>query len=125
VDNINLNKSVFNKEEFNKTVDTSFRQLIKPQITEKPLFTVEEFFEKYEFLFFEIPKEGENNSHEYLVKRSGEYINYDKLNEEIEALLEEITELRQEILDLNQKNFDLEMKNSGVNTRSSAKILRT
>jgi hypothetical protein len=45
---------------------------------------------------------------------SGEYINFDKINDEIQALLEEITELRQEILNLNQENYVLKLKSSGV-----------
>jgi hypothetical protein len=55
-------------------------------------------------LFFDIPKFGETNSHEYLIKTSQEYIGTSALvNDEIQALVDEITELRQENLDLQQQ----------------------
>lgn len=104
---VNLNKNVFNKEGFTKTVDTSFTQLVTPEVSPTPSFTVDDFFVQYENLFFEIPKEGETNSHQYLVQKSGEYINFTQVSEEIEALLEEIAQLRQDNLDLNQALTDL------------------
>lgn len=110
---INLNKNVFNKQDFLKTVDTSFSQLSTPPVDEEPQsISLDEFFEEYEKLFFEIPKEGELNSHEYLAQRSGEYVNFELTNEEIQALLEEITELRQSNLDLQQEVFDLQLNQS-------------
>ena len=60
--------------------------------------TVEEFFGLYNSLFYDIPALGETNSHEYLVKTSGEYINYEERNEEIEALQAEIAQLRSDLL---------------------------
>ena len=118
---INLNKSVFNKEDFLKTVDTSFSQLIPPPTEEEETFTVDQFFEEYEKLFFEIPKEGEVNSHEYLAQRSGEYASFEQVNEEIQALLDEIAELRQSNLDLQQEVFDLQINQSLPNDLSSAR----
>ena len=41
---------------------------------------------------------GPTNSHEYLVKTSGEYINFDEDNEIIAALQKEIAQLRQDLL---------------------------
>lgn len=106
---INLNKNVFNKEDFLKTVDTSFTQLVPPPQEEEEVFGVDQFFEEYEKLFFEIPKEGDVNSHEYLAQRSGEYANFELVNEEIQALLDEIAELRESNLDLQQEVFDLQI----------------
>ena len=40
---INLNKNVFNKEDFLKTVNTSFTQLIPPTPVEVPAMNVDEF----------------------------------------------------------------------------------
>jgi hypothetical protein len=114
MDRVDLNKNVFGKNDFLKTVDTTFNELIKPPVIEEKLMSVDIFFKEYERLFFEIPKEGEFNSHEYLVQRSGEYINFDKINEEIQVLLDEIADLRQEILDLNQENYTLKLQNSGI-----------
>ena len=41
---------------------------------------------------------GSSNSHEYLVKTSGDYINFDQDNEIIVALRAEITQLRRDLL---------------------------
>ena len=104
---INLNKNVFNKQDFLNTVDTSFTQLVLPITLATPIFTVDDFFVQYENLFFQIPKEGDINSHQYLVERSGAYIEFNRVNEEIQALLEEISQLRQENLELNQAIADI------------------
>ena len=51
---INLNKGVFNKRAYLKTIDTSFKELgvstIQEQITAQP--TVQEFFDLYNTLFY-------------------------------------------------------------------------
>jgi len=107
---VDLNKNVFNKADFLKTVDASFKQLVPPPTEEVPTFTVDDFFVEYENLFFEIPKEGETNSHRYLAQRSGEYANFELVNEEIQALLDEIASLRQENIDLQQQVFDLQIE---------------
>ena len=103
-ENINLNKNVFNKRDYTKTIDPSFTQLgvqtIQEQIDEQP--TVEEFFILYNQLFYEIPEVGETNSHEYLIKTSSEYINFEETDELVQALQKEIGELREEILQLQQ-----------------------
>ena len=106
---INLNKNVFNKQDFLNTVDTSFTQLVLPITLATPILTVDDFFVQYENLFFQIPKEGDINSHQYLVERSGAYIEFNRVNEEIQALLEEITQLRQENLELNQAIADISL----------------
>jgi|TARA_R110000824_G_scaffold76113_1_gene192955 hypothetical protein len=126
---INLNKNVFNKADFLKTVDTSFTQLVPPTPVEIPVMNVDEFFAEYDRLFYEIPKEGATNSHLYLVETSGEYINYEKINAEIQALLDEIASLRQELLDLNNDKLDLQLELATANTQNlstsdSAKSLR-
>ena len=118
MDRINLNKNVFNKEDFLKTVNTSFTQLIPPTPVEVPAMNVDEFFAEYDRLFYEIPKEGATNSHTYLVETSGEYINYDKINAEIQALLDEIASLRQEILTLNEEKLDLQLELANTNTQN-------
>ena len=103
-ENIKLNKVVFNKTDYNKVINTSFTQLgVKPiqeQIDEQP--SVQEFFNLYNDLFYEINELGETNSHEYLVKTSGDYIAFDDNNEIIEALQKEIADLRVELLNTQQ-----------------------
>ena len=102
---INLNKLVLNKEEYNKVINTSFTQLgvktVQEQINEQP--SIQEFFNLYNDIFYEINELGETNSHEYLVKTSGEYISFDENNEIIVALQTEITNLRIELLEAQQQ----------------------
>ena len=58
-----INRQVFEKSQFDKTIDTNFTQLTSslPPITSS-LPTVDEFFSLYESLFFTIPKFGDLNS---------------------------------------------------------------
>ena len=102
---IKLTKQVYDKNQYQKVIDTSFTQLVQPAvITGSALPTVNQFFDYYNQLFFDIPKFGETNSHEYLIKTSQEYIGISNVvNDEIQALIDEITELRQENLDLQQQ----------------------
>src|SRR6056300_1569941 len=94
-----LNRQVFDKSEFNDTFSTEFTQLVStpdPSFFDIDLATQEDFFILYEKFFYEIPKEGDINSHTYLIQTSGEYVNFIPQQEEITALLQEISELRRE-----------------------------
>ena len=97
---VNLTKNSFSKTQYPKVIDTEFSQLT-PQDTE-PIavqdVSVDEFFVLYDKLFFDIPQRG-SNSHETLITTSTEYIGYNPLTTEIEALQQEITELRRQLLD--------------------------
>jgi len=116
MENVNLNRQVFNKQKFNDTVDTTFSELgVQEQdlnFFDLNLATVDDFFTLYNRLFFEIPKEGAINSHTFLVKESGDYVGAQQVNEEIQALLQEIADLREENLTLRQANADLIIDNS-------------
>ena len=108
--NVNLNRQVFDKKKFNETVDTSFTQLVTqpdPTFFDLNLATVEDFFTLYEKFFFQIPKEGEVNSHTYLIKESSDYVGFQANSEDIQALLDEIAQLRQENLSLRQEQVDI------------------
>ena len=76
---IDLDKKVYSKTEYPKVIDTKFNQLgvssINTQIEET--FTVTDFFNEYNNLFYEIPALGDINSHEYLITTSTEYIGYE------------------------------------------------
>ena len=104
-ENINLNKEVFNKRDYTKTINTTFTQLdvktVQEQIDAQP--TVQEVFNLYNELFYEINELGETNSHEYLIKTSSEYIDFEKNNELVEALQREIAQLREELLETQQQ----------------------
>lgn len=103
--NINLNKKVFFKKDYIKTINPSFEELgVKPiqeQIDEQP--TVQEFFNMYNTLFYQINELGETNSHEFLIKTSSEYIQTEQNDELIEALQKEISNLREELLQTQQE----------------------
>jgi len=104
-ENIKLNKEVFAKRPYNKIIDTSFNefgiQSIQEQLDAQP--TVQEFFNLYNELFYQINELGPTNSHEYLVKTSGQYIAFDEDNDLIEALQLEIANLRKELLGSQQE----------------------
>ena len=110
--NIKLNKEVFNKRDYEKTISTPFTQLgvktIQEQIDNQP--TVQEFFNLYNELFYEINELGETNSHEYLIKTSSQYINFEESNELLEALQKEIAQLREELLETQKQLADSSTK---------------
>lgn len=109
-ESINFNKQVYNKEQYSKVIDTSFKQLgvvsIQDQIAAQP--NTEEFFSMYNDLFYNIPELGATNSHEYLIKTSSEYIGFKANQEEILALQEEIAKLRTELLDSQKQVISLQ-----------------
>lgn len=121
MENVNLNRQVFNKQKFNDTVDTTFSELgVQEQdlnFFDLNLATVDDFFILYNKLFFEIPKEGAINSHTFLVKESGDYVGSQQFNEEIQALLQEITDTREENVTLRQDNVDLIVENTKLGTQ--------
>lgn len=113
VETINIGVTKYNKAELTRTVNTSFTQFgVTASANQPPVaetITVPEFFTAYTNLFYTIPKYGDTNSHEYLVKTSGEYVGGQNVNEEIQALQQEITQLRQENLDLQQSVLNLQI----------------
>lgn len=108
--NVDLRKEVFNKPQYEQVIDTSFSQLgvVSVSASAEDQISIEEFFGYYNSLFYDIPPTGETNSHEFLVKNSGEYINFDQIAEEILALQQEISELREELLAEQIKVVELE-----------------
>jgi hypothetical protein len=89
--NIKTQKRIYSNE-ITKVTDTTFESFNPPQSTdntpEVSIPTVDEFFEYYDVLFYEIPKEGDN-SHESLISRSSEYVG---LN--LEALYTQLKDLQ-------------------------------
>jgi hypothetical protein len=94
---ISINKKVLSKD-LSKVIDIEFRQLVQPTITTE--FSIEEFFTLYEDLFYQIPKEGDSNSHRYILNKTVEYLGVKLADDiDIQALLDEITSLRQQLVD--------------------------
>jgi hypothetical protein len=109
---IPIEKQVFDKDQFGRVIDTTFRQLINPQEEEEtPEFTLEDFFELYDDLFFQIPKEGDTDSHRFILEREAEYLGVVVSQDDLQALLDEITNLRQQVLDLQTAMSELNQVN--------------
>ena len=104
--NLPLVKQVFEKKAFNDTINTTFTELTSSAVvsTSSLLPSVIEFFDYYQALFYQIPKFGDTNSHQYLVISNQDYIGSEAGgNEVIDALISEVTVLRQENLELQQQ----------------------
>jgi len=95
---IPVQKTVFDKDTFSKVVNTQFNQLIGDE-GEELSFSVDDFFELYDQLFYQIPTEGETNSHRFILQREADYLGVSISQEDVQALLDEITALRQQVLD--------------------------
>lgn len=105
---IPIEKQVFDKNQFGKVINTQFTQLIDQQQTEPtPTFTLDDFFTLYDQLFYQIPKEGDIDSHQYIIQREAEYLGIIIDQDDIQALLDEITALRQQVLDTQTALNDL------------------
>ena len=128
---INLKKKIYSKEEYKNTIDTNFTQLGKKSVPETldSEVTVNKFFKEYNELFYEIPALGETNSHEFLIKTSSDYIDFEPNQEEIEALQNEISILRRQLLELQTQTAgitgsigqidDSELQNTATNLIST------
>ena len=100
---IPIEKTVYDKNTFSKVVDTQFNQLLtNAGEGETPSFTIDDFFQLYEDLFYQIPKEGDSNSHRYILNKEADYLGVIVNQDDIQALLDEITSLRQQLLDTQQ-----------------------
>ena len=104
---ISLTNTLYNKSQYQKVIDTSFTQLGVVAPTSSfvaPTISVAEFFQNYQELFFSIPKFGNADSHEYLIRTSTDYVGSSTVTDNtVQALIDEITQLRQENLDLQQQ----------------------
>jgi len=108
---IPVQKTVFNKDAFSRVVDTQFSQLLNQGAEpEAPSFTVDDFFELYDQVFYQIPKEGDVNSHQFILQREADYLGVSISQDDVQALLNEITSLRQQVLEAQQTINDLTKK---------------
>lgn len=103
---VDLNRKVYNKDKFNKSIDTEFNEIIPPSDDiEEPTIDVGTFFQNYAEIFYDIPKTGDTNSHEFLIRQSQDYVGGDAINADILALLQEINSLRQELFELEEQRL--------------------
>ena len=107
---VNLIKEVYGRTTYTKVIDISFNELYNPitaSIAPSTNTSVELFFDAYNDLFFQIPATGEVNSHEYLIKRSTEYLGGGVLTDNEKAYIDEINSLRQQLLEANTNFLNL------------------
>jgi hypothetical protein len=93
-------------------INKNFNQLINTLDNQENIsFTLDDFFQIYENLFIQIPKEGDINSHRYMMNRAAEYLGVKLADEtDIQALLNEITTLRNDLLVSNKTLAELNKK---------------
>lgn len=107
---IKIQKTVFNKPDFDKVVDREFQFFTPPEdIVDED--TVLELFRLYNKLYFEIPLRNSNTSHEYLIKKSLELVDFEEDNERIQPLLDEISNLRAQLVDSQEQILELQLQN--------------
>ena len=107
---VKLVKEVYGRTTYTKVIDTSFSELYSSVTASAAIGTqtsIELFFDAYNNLFFQIPATGEVNSHEYLIKRSTEYLGGGVFTDNEKAYIEEINSLRQQLLEANTNFLNL------------------
>ena len=100
--NVNIKKTVYDKDKFSKVVNREFSTFAQPAPIENER-SLEEFFDDYERLYYEMPVEGDSKSHKYLIARSSELVDFEKDTQDIQPLLDEIAQLREQILTYQQQ----------------------
>ena len=105
---IPVQKTVFNKDTYGRVINTQFNQFLNQNAVEETLsFTIDDFFQLYDELFYQIEKEGDVNSHRYILQREADYLGVSISQDDIQALLNEITSLRQQVLEAQTTINDL------------------
>ena len=105
---IPIEKQVFDKNTFGRVINTQFSQFLNQNAVEETLsFTIDDFFQLYDELFYQIEKEGDVNSHRYILQREADYLGVSISQDDIQALLNEITSLRQQVLEAQTTINDL------------------
>ena len=86
--------------------------------------TVGDFFTIYQTLFYQIPKEGDVNSHNFLIRESTKYTQFVAQQEEIDALLAEIDDLREQNIALiaDMSNQIKNLESAFINAEANAEI---
>ena len=103
--NIKIQKILYGKASVKKNLNISFSEVYE----QKPNIDVNELFELYNTLFFNVPLNG-TNSHTTIYKQSLEYLNdyYDPKDDQIEALVDRVLDLELQL----DKSEDPEEENS-------------
>lgn len=106
---VKIQKTVFNKPEFDQVVDREFKFFTPPEeLVDND--TVTELFRLYNKLYFEIPLRNSNTSHEFLIRKSSELVDFPEEETNIQPLLDEISNLRAQLVDANEQILDLQLQ---------------
>jgi hypothetical protein len=70
---IEIKRTILNKTDYDQVIDRAFTTFTRPTPPDIES-QLNLFFKLYEDLYFEIPVEGEFNSHRYLVEKSSELV---------------------------------------------------
>lgn len=107
--------SKFNKNSYKKKYKTEFNELINTNdennvfntLADENTLDISRFFDLYNKIFYDIPKDGSINSHESIIKQSSEYINFTPNQDLINTLQNEISSLREQLLEEQKNNTEL------------------
>jgi len=104
---VRLQKEIYGTATYTNVIDTQFTQLIAPTTPVVDDATVDRLFQLYDSLFYQIELTGDTNSHEYIVKRSSQYLGGAVMSDNEKALIDEINSLRQQLLEANKSLTDI------------------
>ncbi len=104
---LNLNSTTFGKQTFQDVVDDKFSQFTQPVVVKEEV-SLEEFFKIFDDVFYNIPKYGETNSHQFIFNKVSEYLGVQK--SDISDLLEEVTTLKTQLVDSFKDIEELSLK---------------
>lgn len=109
---ISFNNQVYERRATDIVVDRTFKEFGQKDVEVGK--TIEQFFQDYEDLFFQIPATGDVRSHQYLVERSSQLYKMEEAIVDVQPLLDEIVNLKaqsvadqQTILELNTRIAEL------------------
>lgn len=102
-DQVRISRNVFGKASFNNVVDTTFNELAvtPPAISSAPIIGVQEFFQYYTELFYDIPMSGSYSG-------STGLSHLDLINDSTAYLGISLTDMQQEIMNLRSENVALQ-----------------
>ena len=88
-----VEKELYGAKGFRDTLDVDFSELTKSKKQ-----NIKKFFIDYEELFYDIPEEGKENTHRYILETSGEYLEiFESRDKEIEELKNQLSDVEEEL----------------------------
>jgi hypothetical protein len=124
---VRLSRNVYNNDDLSKTVSRDFTSFVEETSDEND--TVNELFRLYSKLFYDIPAQGDIESHEFLIRESSKVVELEQENLEVQPLLDEIADLRERLLQQNiasieaQTELAASVNSSGTGFKDNAKVL--